>query len=187
MCHCCPLLELTGEPNFETNLAQFSLGSCFACRKLKIKYTACVEPEQGKLIVEASLYLKTNQSGEFEVELPANTTYIKFVIKIFAKCEDQKPKCIKIIKCFPPQLEIELNQSNLTLRTTMQNCNRFAIDASGYDHANAREQMGPCRASRAMAIVHIAMFEAYLAIVGGYQSYLPVPPLAPAGASVEAA
>src|SRR5438445_5966012 len=28
--------------------------------------------------------------------------------------------------------------------------NQIAIDASGFDHANAREQLGPCRASRAM-------------------------------------
>ena len=57
--------------------------------------------------------------------------------------------------------------------------NRIAIDASGLDHtpvaANENrvfgEQLGPGRSSRAMAIVHIAIFDAVNAIVGGYRSY----------------
>jgi hypothetical protein len=56
----------------------------------------------------------------------------------------------------------------------------IAIDASGLDHTpngsgvpvhTFGEQFGPTRASRAMAIVHIAMFDSINAIVGGYQSY----------------
>lgn len=46
--------------------------------------------------------------------------------------------------------------------------NRIAVDASGLDHTPVRpreirvfgEQIGPGRASRAMAIVHIAIFDA---------------------------
>lgn len=49
--------------------------------------------------------------------------------------------------------------------------NRISIDASGYDHATAREQLGPGRASRAIAIVHIAMFDAIVAVSGHYESY----------------
>jgi hypothetical protein len=49
--------------------------------------------------------------------------------------------------------------------------NQIAIDASGVDHAGLGEQLGPGRASRAMAIVHIAMFDALNAAVGGYESY----------------
>ena len=72
--------------------------------------------------------------------------------------------------------------------------NRVAIDASGLDHTPANQgpahtfgqQVGPCRAARAMAIVHIAMFEAVNAIVGGYQTYAGVT-AAPAGASLKAA
>ncbi len=56
--------------------------------------------------------------------------------------------------------------------------NRVAIDASGLDHTPVApgdprvfgEQLGPCRAARAMAIVHTAMFEAINAIVDKYQS-----------------
>jgi len=57
--------------------------------------------------------------------------------------------------------------------------NAIAINASGLDHtpvapAELRvfgEQLGPTRASRAMAIVHIAIFDSVNAILGGYQSY----------------
>jgi membrane-associated phospholipid phosphatase len=57
--------------------------------------------------------------------------------------------------------------------------NKIAIDASGLDHTPVAagenrifgEQIGPGRSSRAMAIVHIAIFDAINAIVGDYQSY----------------
>src|SRR6059058_749727 len=57
--------------------------------------------------------------------------------------------------------------------------NRIAIDATGLDHTPVApgenrvfgEQLGPGRSSRAMAIVHIAMFDALDAVVGGYTSY----------------
>ncbi|MEW6273416.1 MAG: chloroperoxidase, partial [Thermodesulfobacteriota bacterium] len=61
--------------------------------------------------------------------------------------------------------------------------NHVAIDASGLDHAPAQpgesrvygEQIGPGRASRAIAIVQIAVFEAVNAITGGYLSYTGLP------------
>ena len=60
--------------------------------------------------------------------------------------------------------------------------NEIAINATGIDHtpgipgAVFGEQLGPGRASRAMAIVHIAIFDAVNAIVGGYQSYTGLKP-----------
>ena len=61
--------------------------------------------------------------------------------------------------------------------------NQIAIDASGLDHtpvANGElrtfgEQLGPGRASRAIAIVHIAIFDSVNAVIGGYQSYSGIP------------
>ncbi len=61
--------------------------------------------------------------------------------------------------------------------------NDVAIDASGLDHtpvANGEvrvfgEQLGPARASRAMAIVHIGMFDAVNAISSRYRSYTGLP------------
>src|SRR5947199_5155798 len=55
----------------------------------------------------------------------------------------------------------------------------IAINATGLDHTPVDpgenrvfgEQLGPGRASRAMAIVHVAMFDALDAVVGDYTSY----------------
>ncbi|MFO0973112.1 MAG: phosphatase PAP2 family protein [Phycisphaerae bacterium] len=71
--------------------------------------------------------------------------------------------------------------------------NQIAIDTSGLDHtafgANALDsvyttrtfghQLGPTRSSRAMAMAHIALFEAVNAIEGGFQSYLGTAPVGP--------
>ena len=72
--------------------------------------------------------------------------------------------------------------------------NGVAIDASGLDHTPVTagedrvfgEQLGPARASRAMAIVHIAIFEAVNAVDGSYQSYVGLG-RAPQGTSMPAA
>jgi membrane-associated phospholipid phosphatase len=72
--------------------------------------------------------------------------------------------------------------------------NRIAVDASGLDHTPVApgesrvfgEQLGPGRSSRALAIVHIAVFEVVNAISGGHRSYLGLP-RAPAGTSARAA
>ncbi|MDX2168234.1 MAG: phosphatase PAP2 family protein [Deltaproteobacteria bacterium] len=72
--------------------------------------------------------------------------------------------------------------------------NHVAIDCSGLDHTPVQpgesrvfgEQVGPGRSSRAMAIVHIAVFEVVNAIQGGYQSYVGLP-RAPRGTSMQAA
>jgi hypothetical protein len=72
--------------------------------------------------------------------------------------------------------------------------NEVAIDASGLDHTPVApgenrlfgEQLGPGRSSRAMAIVHIAIFDTVNAIAGGYRSYTGLAP-APFGTSMNAA
>jgi len=77
---------------------------------------------------------------------------------------------------------------------TLRYWNRIAVDASGLDHTPVAagesrvfgEQLGPGRASRAMAIVHIAMFDAVNAFDGRYRSYSGIRP-APHGASLDAA
>jgi len=90
-------------------------------------------------------------------------------------------------------LDVSLRSSD-ALRT-VRHWNQIAIDTSGLDHtppgpgdprADFAEQLGPGRSSRAMAIVHIAVFDAMNAIAGRYQSYTELPP-APRGTSVLAA
>ncbi len=79
-------------------------------------------------------------------------------------------------------------------RNVVEEWNSIAVDASGLDHTppaegesrTFAEQLGPGRSSRAMAIVHIAMYEALNSIVGGSTSYLGLR-RAPRGASLDAA
>jgi PAP2 superfamily len=67
--------------------------------------------------------------------------------------------------------------------TRLKHWNEVAINASGLDHTPIAsgenrvfgEQVGPGRSSRAMAIVHIAVFDALNAILGGYKSYTGLP------------
>src|SRR4051812_27628553 len=72
--------------------------------------------------------------------------------------------------------------------------NQIAVDSSGLDHTPVQpgetrkygEQLGPGRSSRAMAIVHIAMFDAVNSILGGYQGYTALPRV-PSNVSLDAA
>lgn len=65
----------------------------------------------------------------------------------------------------------------------LRHWNQIAVNCSGLDHTPVAagenrlfgEQLGPGRSSRALAIVHIAMFDAVNAIVGGYRSYTGLP------------
>lgn len=71
------------------------------------------------------------------------------------------------------------SQSKKTSRKAILRWNEVAINASGLDHTPVApgenrvfgEQIGPGRASRAIAIVHIAIFEAVNAFDGDFQSY----------------
>ena len=67
----------------------------------------------------------------------------------------------------------------------LRHWNAVAIDASGLDHKPVApgdpphvfgQQLGPARASRAMAIVHIAMFDAVNAVNRDYQGYTDLAP-----------
>jgi len=74
------------------------------------------------------------------------------------------------------------NQAPKKALDALHRWNGIAIDASGLDHTPTGvgaphifgEQIGPGRASRAMAIVHIAIFDAANAVMGGYKSYTGV-------------
>ncbi|PPD17522.1 MAG: chloroperoxidase [Methylobacter sp.] len=72
-----------------------------------------------------------------------------------------------------------------TPTTYLRNWNRIALDATGLDHTPVApgdtrvfgEQFGPTRSGRAMAIVHIAIFDALNAIDNRYQNYTGIQPV----------
>ncbi|HET9396853.1 MAG TPA: hypothetical protein VFO36_12410, partial [Nitrospiraceae bacterium] len=90
---------------------------------------------------------------------------------------------IGIAAVTPPPLRHPLPGADL--RSWVIHWNEVAINASGLDHTPVMpgenrvfgEQLGPTRAARAMAIVHIAMFDSLVAIFGGYSSYTGVTPV----------
>ena len=68
----------------------------------------------------------------------------------------------------------------------LRHWNAMAVDASGLDHTPLAsgdtsrvfgEQLGPARASRAVAIMHIAMFDAVNAIDHKYQGFTNIAPV----------
>src|SRR5512145_2084556 len=69
------------------------------------------------------------------------------------------------------------------LRSWVIHWNEVAINASGVDHTPVApgenrvfgEQIGPGRSARAIAIVQIAVFDAIIAVNGGYRSYTGLP------------
>src|SRR5918994_783176 len=65
--------------------------------------------------------------------------------------------------------------------------NEVALEANRVSHTNGKgEQTGPPLSARALAIVHLAMYDAF-AGVAGLPAYLPGLPQAGAGASADAA
>jgi vanadium chloroperoxidase len=70
--------------------------------------------------------------------------------------------------------------------------NLVGLEANRVSHteANKAEQPGPTLSARALAMVHLAMYDAYAGVLGnpsGLPPYLPDLPTAPAGSSAQAA
>ncbi len=94
----------------------------------------------------------------------------------------------------PAQHGVAVDAKHSVTISSLRLWNQIAIDASGLDHKAPAagetrvfgEQLGPARASRAMAMVHIAMFDAVNAIVPRYRSYNRMPWAFP-GTSMDAA
>ena len=71
-------------------------------------------------------------------------------------------------------------ESQAKIAEAVRHWNQITVDASGIDHQDAltATALGPGRASRAMAIAHIAMFEAMNAVEGGpFESYIGLDPV----------
>jgi hypothetical protein len=90
---------------------------------------------------------------------------------------------------FAPK-RITANTSN-NAASVLARWNQISVDASGLDHMPVAlgdprifgEQLGPARASRAVAIVHIAMFDSVNGVIGGYKSFTNITPAKNASAS----
>src|SRR5438309_11105887 len=80
---------------------------------------------------------------------------------------------------FHRQVPASANKNPKAASDVVHRWNQIAIDATGLDHTPVAsgenrtfgEQLGPGRASRAMAIVHIAIFDVVNALSGQYRSF----------------
>ncbi len=86
-----------------------------------------------------------------------------------------------------PHLDLRHGRGPRPGLDSVRRWNEIAINASAVDHTPVPiddprvfgEQLGPCRTARALAIVHIAIFDTINSVLGQYESYTGVQ--APAG------
>lgn len=122
-----------------------------------------------RFIVKNKLFFKSKPkfninvtNGQFVFIIPKNTEAMEIVVTY-------PPKNIKFVDYYPKYSEAHFKSTTPQLRMMVKWCNQVAIDTSGLDHTPLQEgedrvfghQLGPHRSSRAMAMVHLAMMEAY--------------------------
>lgn len=113
-------------------------------------------------------------NSKLEVPIPLLTTCIK--INLLNPFNDRLYKAFTV----PDNYEYCFTRPDQDLFLVLNQINDVAINTSGLDHTPLEpgenrvfgHQLGPLRASRAMAITHLGAMEAYIAINGGYDSYI---------------
>lgn len=144
------------------------------CTSLHVKYRAIVK--DGIFHVTEKVFARLYKNDTFSIQIPKNTLGLEITVTV----PNGKESKTKLIEYFPSDCKSDFIASHISTRLTMKICNSIAIDTSGLDHTAVNpdedrifgHQLGPGRASRALAIVHIAMFEALNAILKRYESYL---------------
>lgn len=182
-----PKLEPIGRISYNSSDREplrFALGECYGKRQIKVIVTVCVSESWRPITFEKCL--KTSREGEFTIKIPKWTTEIRVVVRI---CPDNCHDCITVryvnAPCGSTPLSY-LDGPELDMFTMLRTCVTNCVKASAVDHAGAKEQAGPCFASRALAMAIVASFDACNAITQKYTSYLGLPPADP-NASPEAA
>src|SRR5438309_11286150 len=104
-------------------------------------------------------------------------------------CFSNNASALSFSDFFGPRFNgVQTTRTALTPKNALDPIHRWnaiAINASGLDHTPVApsetrvfgEPLGPTRASRAMAIVHIALFVSVDAAVGGYRVYAGIQPV----------
>jgi len=109
----------------------------------------------------------TVTNGHFAITLPTGTTDFHLTVHM---------PTVDLILITPEHSPMKFEEGNLAVYMMIKYANKVAIDTSGLDHTPLEmgetrtfgHQLGPHRASRAMAIVHIAIMDALISIFGGY-------------------
>lgn len=168
-------VELTAV-DVELNSTEDSPTATFKFKPTKAKISITVRYiVKNRLLFKKKPKFNVNVTdGEFTIIIPKLTEAIEIAVVYPAKN-------IRLIEYFPKYSESHFKSTTPQLRMMVKWCNQVAVDTSGIDHTPLQEgedrtfghQLGPHRASRAMAMVHLAMMEAYNAIkTGDYPPFL---------------
>lgn len=165
--------------NSQEDLPKINFTMSVELTQIVVSYKAIVN-NSIKLVSVDNLRLFRDNEGIFTLPIPKNTNCI--LIGVGRVVRPNAPSVLITRTTVPSECGYLFTLSDLSLYLTVNHCNTVAIDTSGFDHlplsfneSRVRHQIGPCRSSRAMAMVHLAMMEAYIAINGKYKSYLNLP------------
>ncbi|MCO6430999.1 MAG: phosphatase PAP2 family protein [Deltaproteobacteria bacterium] len=151
--------------NFTASTAAYTQASS-ALKKLAEKVATKLSKSKGTRAVKSAKKLRNKSTKLYNANL--NGTAALHAMD----CSGGKG----IVPTPIPTIQPTVNpEDNPLLRTMAGHWNHVAINASGFDHTalGTKEQLGPVRSARAMAIVHIAIFDAVNAATGQrYEPYL---------------
>lgn len=145
---------------------------------VKVDYTAIVANTVN--FVEKTLDVKVGSDSLLQFSIPNNTVGLK----VDAQLNLNHDNDIRVIQYFPPVCTADFNNTNLRARCLFKILNQMALDTTSIDHTPVPpggnyiygQQYGPCRTSRALAMFHVSVFEAYNSIVPNYYSYIGLSP-----------
>jgi hypothetical protein len=142
-------------------------------RRLVLSYKVITDLSVN-LITSQNILLLPNNNNQYTLSIPKHTDSIQLALNI--------SNTQRSIESFPQESKYLFALNDLSLYLTINHCNTVAIDTSGLDHKAPEENenriqhhLGPHRSSRAMAMVHLSMMEAFIVINGKYTSYLNLP------------
>lgn len=153
-----PFIDLTNSENLAT---------------LSVTFKAVLHTQLHMYTETRSLHLPSSGPAVYRLTLPEGATMVRMTVN---GNEENLT--------WPPSSTPLFIHEHEWLLLLLHHCNTACLDTSGLDHTPLQvgetrvygHQLGAHRATRAMAIVHIAMFEAFLMLNGGYVSYLGLPP-----------
>jgi PAP2 superfamily len=147
-------------------------------------------PNNSSLLGTKRIFLASSASMALAACGSGNDAFVPAVLSSSDSIEDRLPKSLTESTVIEKGILQDLAALVGTLISELRNCkddvlrwNQIAIDASGLDHTPTRpgetrafgQQLGPGRSSRAMAIVHIAMYDAIASITRAYKPYSALP------------
>lgn len=163
-------------PN-EDAKARLTLVSDNKCDRPRLALIAFRAIVKGQIhLVDGEAHVKVSKHGKFSFSIPCHTIAIE--VEVIAS---NSYECFaKLRGYFPPLYKVDFTSNSTSVRLTIKHCNTLAVDTSGLDHSPVLpgedriggHQLGPGRSSRAMAIVHLAMFEAMNAIIKTHKSHV---------------